>query len=81
MKKLATNPALQSWLALNDVLRDADEPACQALLKEELKGRKRKQFIKRIHSRLNKVRADRERMELALCHAGLQSLRLGRASL
>jgi hypothetical protein len=64
MKKLVPNPALQSWLALNDVLRDADEPACQALLKEELKGRKRKQFIKRIHSRLNKVRADRERMEL-----------------
>ena len=64
MKKLVTNPALQSWLALNDVLRDADEPACQGLLKEELKGHKRKQFIKRIHSRLNKVRADRERMEL-----------------
>jgi len=64
MKKLVTNPALQSWLALNDILRDADEPVCQGLLKEELKGRKRKQFIKRIHSRLNKVRADRERMEL-----------------
>ena len=64
MKKLVTNPALQSWLALNDILRGADEPVCQALLKEELKGRKRKQFIKRIHSRLNKVRADRERMEL-----------------
>jgi hypothetical protein len=64
MKKLVTNPALQSWLALNDILRDADEPVCQVLLKEELKGRKRKQFIKRIHSRLNKVRADRERLEL-----------------
>lgn len=64
MKKLVTNPALQSWLALNDILRDADETVCQALLKEELKGRKRKQFIRRIHSRLNKVRADRERMEL-----------------
>ena len=65
MKKLVVNPALQSWLALNDILRDADEPVCQALLQEELKGRKRKQFIKRIHSRLNKVRADRERMELS----------------
>jgi hypothetical protein len=64
MKKPVTNPALQSWLALNDVLREADEPMCQALLKEELKGRKRKQFMKRIHSRLNKVRADRERLEL-----------------
>lgn len=64
MKKPIKNPALQSWLALNDVIREADEAACEALLKEELKGRKRKQFIKRIHSRLNKVRADRERREL-----------------
>lgn len=64
MKKPVNNPALQSWLALNDALREADEPVCEALLKEELKGRKRKQFIKRIHSRLNKVRADRERAEL-----------------
>ena len=64
IKKPVTNPALQTWLALNDALRDADEHICQKLLKEELKGRKRKQFIKRIHSRLNKVRADRERAEL-----------------
>lgn len=64
MKKPVTNPALQSWLALNDLLREADEATCESLLKEELKGRKRKQFIKRIHSRLNKVRADRERLEL-----------------
>lgn len=64
MKKPVTNPTLQSWLALNDALREADEATCQRLLEEELKGRKRKQFIKRIHSRLNKVRADRERAEL-----------------
>ncbi len=64
MKKPVTNPALQSWLALNDFLRGANEAACEGLLKEELNGRKRKQFIKRIHSRLNKVRADRERVEL-----------------
>lgn len=64
MKKPVTNPALQSWAALNDAVREADEATCKALLKEELKGRKRKQFIKRIHSRLNKVRADRERAEL-----------------
>lgn len=64
MKKPVSNPALQSWLALNDALREANEATCESLLKEELKGRKRKQFIKRIHSRLNKVRADRERLEL-----------------
>ena len=64
MKKEIENPALQTWIALNDELRDADEDLCQRLLNEELAGRKRKQFIKRIHSRLNKVRADRERKEL-----------------
>lgn len=64
MKKEIENPALQTWIGLNDELRDADEIRCQELLNEELSGRKRKQFIKRIHSRLNKVRADRERKEL-----------------
>ena len=64
MKKEIENPALRTWIALNDELRDADENQCQQLLDEELIGRKRKQFIKRIHSRLNKVRADRERKEL-----------------
>jgi hypothetical protein len=64
MKKSVNNPALLSWLALNDELREASEAVCKSLLDEELKGRKRRQFIKRIHSRLNKVRADRERVEL-----------------
>lgn len=64
MKKEVENPALQTWIGLNDELRDADEARCQELLDEELTGRRRKQFIKRIHSRLNKVRADRERKEL-----------------
>lgn len=63
MKKSITNPNLQSWLALNEAIRDAGEDQCKELMKEEVKGRKRKQFIKRIHSRLNKVRADRERSE------------------
>lgn len=64
MKKPVDNPSLRTWLALNDAIRDADEEQCQELLKEELKGRRRKKFIMRIHSRINKVRADRERAEL-----------------
>jgi hypothetical protein len=64
LKKLVTNPVLRTWPALNEALRLADEQLCQRLLKEELQGRKRKMFVKRIHSRLNKVRADRERAEL-----------------
>lgn len=65
-KKEITNPALETWIALNDALRDADEELCQELLDEELAGRKRQQFIKRIHSRLNKARADKERKRLGL---------------
>lgn len=63
-KKPITIEALTTWVALNEELREANEATCQKLLKAELKGRARKQFIKRIHSRLNKVRADREREEL-----------------
>jgi hypothetical protein len=65
-KKEITNPALETWIALNDALRDADEKLCQELLDEELAGRQRQQFIRRIHSRLNKARADKEREDLGL---------------
>lgn len=62
------NPVLRTWVALNEAMKDADEEVCNKLLKEETKGRARKQFLKRIHSRLNKVRADRERAELENQH-------------
>jgi hypothetical protein len=65
MKKPIKDPCLTTWLALNEALRTADERLCQRLLKVERAGRKRQQFLKRIHSRLNKVRAERERAELA----------------
>jgi hypothetical protein len=64
MKKSIDADALSTWIILNDTLRGADEDVCQRLLKLERKGRRRKQFLKRIHSRLNKARADRERLEL-----------------
>jgi hypothetical protein len=49
---------------LLDAIREADELTCRRLLEQELSGRKRSQFIKRIHGRLNRVRAMRERLEL-----------------
>jgi len=64
MKKAVKNPALQTWSGLNAALRTATESRCHELLKEELRGRRRRQFLKRIHSRLNRVRAIRERREL-----------------
>lgn len=59
-----TEQALSSWISLNDALRDADEATCNNLMQAELRGKRRKQFVMRIHSRLNKARADREREEL-----------------
>lgn len=66
MNKLVIKNVLQTWVGLNDALRGADEKLCRRLLDEEVNGRKRKQFIKRIHSRLNKVRADSERLKLGI---------------
>jgi hypothetical protein len=55
---------LASWAKLNKFLRKAGEVQCGKLLKVELKGRRRKMFVKRIHSRLNKIRAVKERAAL-----------------
>lgn len=55
---------MKTWKDLNEAVRDADEGRCKLLLEAEKKGKRRKQFLMRIHSRLNKVRADRERAEL-----------------
>jgi len=64
--KPTTPPELRTWLGLNDALRGADEATCHRLLQLERKGKCRQQFVKRIHSRLNKARADRERAELLI---------------
>jgi len=64
MAKPPVPEALSTWIRLNDELRDADEAECRMLLELELKGRRRSQFIKRIHSRLTRVRRQRERHEL-----------------
>lgn len=64
MKKSVPNPILQTWIGLNEFVREADEGQCEKLLKEELAGRKRKMFVRRIHSRLNRLRGRRERETL-----------------
>lgn len=57
--------ASTSWDSLNQVVMNTeDEEFLNVLLKEELKFKKRKQYVLRIHSRINKLRADRERTEL-----------------
>lgn len=60
-----TIQALETWSALNDALRTAGEKACERLLVHEAKGKNRPTFLLRIHSRLNRVRRERERAALA----------------
>lgn len=59
-----TDPSDWSWNHLNDRLRTMREEAVAELLSRELSGKARRQYLLRIHSRQNKVRADRERAEL-----------------
>ncbi len=61
MPKLA---AIDNWVELNDALRGCTEEVAEGLMAAERAGKKRKQFLRRIHSRLNKVRADNERARL-----------------
>lgn len=53
-----------TWEEFNSKIRNCSEEVAQAYLKLECEGRKRKMFVLRAHSRLNKLRADRERKEL-----------------
>lgn len=56
--------ALSNWTALNMALRNATEQFCHALFDWEKRDKKRLRWLLRIHSRLNYLRAQRERKEL-----------------
>lgn len=53
-----------SWIGLNLLLSNATEETCRDMLMLEEAGKRRAQYLKRIHARLNKMRARRERNEL-----------------
>lgn len=57
-------PELATWIDLNAALMGGDLALAERLLAEEKKGKQRKQFMLRIHSRINKLRAEAERAEL-----------------
>jgi hypothetical protein len=67
-----TNPVghkcLESWDSLNEYLMKSErtKEECEKIMDIEMAHRNRQQFIKRIHSRLNKVRADFERSKLGI---------------
>lgn len=59
--------AVETWTSLNEAIMSADESQCAELMAVELDkdhGRRRRQFVLRIHSRMNRLRAARERTEL-----------------
>ena len=62
----ASSDCLSTWNSLNAFLSMASEQNCHELLHLEKRGKCRLTFLLRIHSRLNKVRADRERRELGV---------------
>lgn len=55
---------LRNWETLNQALMAGDEALAVELFNAELNGQKRPTFIKRIYSRINKLRAIRERQVL-----------------
>jgi hypothetical protein len=55
---------LSTWETLNEYIVDASEKNCNELLTAELEGKARQMFVLRIHSRMNRMRALRERIEL-----------------
>lgn len=56
--------ALRSWRALNRVLMELDEPAVERALRIERSNKRRPNIVKRLHQRLGRLRAKRERDEL-----------------
>ena len=56
--------ALRSWKALNEVLMKLDEPAVERALRIERSNKRRDNIIRRLHQRLSRLRAIRERDEL-----------------
>lgn len=63
-KELSDEGPLSNWYKLNDYLRTCSEGEAAALLRAERKGENRRRFVLRIHSRINRTRATRERGEL-----------------
>ena len=57
-------PELATWIDLNSALMSGDLALAEKLLKSEQQGRQRKQFMLRIHSRINKLRAETERQKI-----------------
>jgi hypothetical protein len=56
--------ALDNWVAINEAMRTCTEKEALKLMEKERAGENRVRVLIRIHSRMNKLRADRERREI-----------------
>lgn len=61
-RRLITTP--NDWEELNTLVMSLGEVECSTLLEVERTGRRRLMWLLRIHSRINRLRAIREREEL-----------------
>lgn len=57
---------LKNWRSLCSFVRVANEEDCNILLEMERGGKARSEFIRRIHCRINRLRAERERRALGV---------------
>lgn len=57
--------ALRTWHTLNAALRGSSEKYAGELFAAEIKGQRRHFILRRIHSRITKLRSLRERTHLA----------------
>lgn len=53
-----------NWLELNEWLRTATEEEALDALTQEQHGAKRQEYLRRLHSKVNVLRAERERKEI-----------------
>lgn len=63
-KKPDLGGVLNNWESCNNFLRDCTEEQAAQLLEMEKQGKRRVQYLLRIHARFNRERAKRERSEL-----------------
>lgn len=63
-EKVDLTGVLNNWESCNDFLRNCSEQQAAELLELEKTGKKRMQYLLRIHARFNRERARRERSEL-----------------
>ena len=59
-----TKEVLSNWVAINEAMRTCSEKEALKLMGKERAGENRTRVLLRIHSRMNKLRADRERREI-----------------